>query len=126
MNCHAIRAVLDLHAEGRLTPKRAKAVAAHLESCAECRALSAPVAAPAPAKAATNDFKTRLAASLKAQRAETPSPVPTPKLELWPRDFSGVAFAAAALAFIALVIGWSGVPSQKEISGDELAAGRIP
>lgn len=126
MNCHAIRAVLDLHAEGRLTPKRAKAVAAHLETCADCRALSAPVAALMPAKSSPADFKSKLAASLKAQRAETPAPIPATKLELWPRDLSGVAFAAAALVLVALAIGWSGVQSQRDFGGDELAFGRMP
>ena len=47
MNCHATRAVLDLHAEGRLTLRREKAVASHLASCAGCRAELPPAAAPA-------------------------------------------------------------------------------
>lgn len=126
MNCHATRAVLDLHAEGRLTPRREKAVAAHLASCSDCLALSTP-AAVAPVKAATGDFKSRLAASMKAERkAPEPRSVPKLDLNLWPRDFSGVAIAAAALALIAVIIGWSGVPSQRELGGDELAAGRMP
>ena len=122
MNCHATQAVLDLHAEGRLTPRRAKSVAAHLASCPDCRAAIAP--APTPVKAATGDFKTRLAASLKAQPKSAPASAP--KLELWPRDLSGVALAAAALALVAFVIGWSGVPSQRDMNGDELAVGRMP
>lgn len=121
MNCHAIRAVLDLHAEGRLTPKRAKAVAAHLESCAECRAqTTAPTVAAV--KAAPRDFKERLAASLKAPRVEAAES----SVRLLPRDLSGVAYAVVALLLVALAIGWSGVPSQKDFSGDELAAGRNP
>ena len=127
MNCHAIRAVLDLHAEGRLTARRAKAVAAHLASCAECGALSAP-AAPSLAKAPDAGFKHRLAAAMKAGRKAPEQQTPAPELALWPRDLSGVALAAAALALIAVVIGWSGVPSQRDINGDnsELAAGRMP
>lgn len=125
MNCHATRAVLDLHAEGRLTPRRAKAVDAHLASCRECRARVSPAAAPTTAPA--GDFKARLAASLKAERrAPAPRPAPAPALDLCPRDFSGVALAAAALALIAVVIGWSGAPSQQFDRGDELAAGRMP
>ncbi|MCR4296838.1 MAG: zf-HC2 domain-containing protein [Elusimicrobia bacterium] len=123
MNCHATRAVLDLHAEGRLTPRREKSVAKHLASCADCRGLTAPAAAaarPAP------DFKTRLAAAMKDGRnAPKPLPAPAP-LNLWPRDLSGVAVAAAALAVIALGIGWSGAPSQQYDRGDELASGRMP
>ncbi len=125
MNCHATRAVLDLHAEGRLTPRRARAVDAHLASCDECRA-QAPVAAQ-PAKAPAGDFKARLAASLKAERRD-PEPRLDPKdeLSLWPRDLSGVAVAAAALALFAVAVGWSGAPSQQFDKGDELAAGRMP
>ena len=127
MNCHATRAVLDLHAENRLTPRREQAVTAHLASCAECRALGSSTTTRAPLKSPTGDFKARLAASLKNAR-KAPEPRPEPELALWPRDLSGVAFAAAALAAIALVIGWSGVPSQRDIGGDdlELAAGRMP
>ncbi len=124
MNCHSTRAVLDLHAEGRLTPRRASAVAAHLESCAACRAPAAPAAAPA--KPAAADFKARLASSLKAARkASEPALDGALKLPLWPSEFYGVALAAGALALVAVIIGWSGVPSQRDY-GDELAAGRIP
>ncbi len=127
MNCHATRAVLDLHAEKRLTPRREKAVTAHLASCADCRArTAAPTAVAASAvKAPAGDFKARLAASLKNAR-KSPEPRPEPELALWPRDLSGVALAAAALAVIALVIGWSGVPTQFGAEGAELAAGRTP
>jgi len=125
MNCHATRAVLDLHAEGRLTPRRARAVDAHLASCADCRAQS-PVAAK-PAKGPAGDFKARLAATLKAGR-NTPEPrsAARAELSLWPRDLSAVAVAAAALALFAVAVGWSGAPSQQFDRGDELAAGRTP
>ena len=124
MNCHSTRAVLDLHAEGRLTTARAKAVAAHLKACAECRSFAAPPPAAAPVKLPAGDFKARLAASLKAERKSAPAPAP--KLELWPNDLSGVAWASVALALVALVIGWSGVPSQRDMNGDELASWRTP
>lgn len=125
MNCHATRAVLDLHAEGRLTPRRAESVDAHLASCAECRAQS-PVAAQ-PAKGPVGDFKARLAAAMKAGRkAPEARPAPAAALSLWPRDLSAVAVAAAALALFAVAVGWSGAPSQQFDKGDELAAGRTP
>jgi len=126
MNCHATLAVLDLHAEKRLSPGRTKSVRAHLASCPECSAAGAPSAA-APAAAPSDDFKDRLAATLKAERA-TPGALPAPRLalNLWPRDLSGVAVAAAALALIAVMIGWSGAPSQQFDGGDELASGRMP
>ena len=124
MNCHATRAVLDLHAEGRLTQSRAKTVAAHLASCSECRGRTAALTAVA-VKAPAGDFKARLAAAMKTARVASAAR-PTPELALWPRDLSGVAFAAAALAVIALAIGWSGVPSQFDAEDAEFAAGRIP
>jgi anti-sigma factor RsiW len=124
MNCHATRAVLDLHAEKRLSEKRTKSVLAHLASCAECRTLTAAPAAVA-VQPSSADFKTRLAASLKAEsKAAKRSPAPRLEASLWPRDFSGVAFAAAALVLIASIIGWSGAPPQRDM-GDELA-GRTP
>jgi anti-sigma factor RsiW len=125
MNCHAVRAILDLHAEGRLTARRGTKVSAHLASCAECRKLAAPLAAPL--KPVAKDFKSRLAAALKAEKAPAaPEPAPRPlEAMLWPRDLSGVAFAAAALALLAFAIGWSGVPSQKDLAGDEIADGRL-
>jgi len=126
MNCHATRAVLDLHAEGRLTPSRAKAVAAHLASCAECGARAAAPTAVA-VKAPARGFKESLAAAMKAERkAPDARPAPSVELTLWPRDLSAVAAAAAALALFAVAVGWSGAPSQQFDKGDELAAGRMP
>jgi predicted anti-sigma-YlaC factor YlaD len=124
MNCHAVRAVLDLHAEGRLTARRGTNVSAHLESCVECRKLAAPIAAPL--KPAAKDFKSRLAASLKKPAQDSSAPAAHRELSLWPRDLAGVAWASAAVALVALAIGWSGVATQKDMAGDELAAGRLP
>jgi hypothetical protein len=125
MNCHATRAVLDLHAEGRLSERRTKSVLAHLASCGLCRAIASPATLPALEKGPDAGFKHRLAAAMKAGRKAPERAAPTLELSLWPRDFSGVAVAAAALALIAVIIGWSGVPSQRDLGGDELA-GRMP
>ncbi|MBI3288979.1 MAG: zf-HC2 domain-containing protein [Elusimicrobia bacterium] len=125
MNCHAARAVLDLHAEGRLTSRRARSVEAHLSSCANCRALvERPTAAPA--RAAGSDFKARLAATMKAASQPAAARAESVDLPLWPRDLSAVAFAAALLAVISGLIGWSGVPAQRWPDGDEIAVGRMP
>ena len=124
MNCHSVRAVLDLYAEGRLTARRGTKVAAHLETCAECRELAKPLASPA--KAPGSGFKAKLAAALKKEAAAEPAAAQSVRLDLWPRDLPGVALAAAGLALIAVVIGWSGVPSQRDMAGDEIAAGRLP
>ena len=126
MNCHATKAVLDLFTEGRLTPRRASAVEAHLASCADCRGAMQPLA-PATAPA-SSDFKSRLAVTLKAQQRKKSETGLTPQAELtlWPRDFSAVALAAVALCLIAAMIGWSGMPSQFDLSGDEFIAGRTP
>jgi len=123
MNCHATRAVLDLHMEQRLTPRREKAVMAHLASCAVCAPL-ATLAAPALEGVPEAGFKHRLAAAMKAARKTTEPAAPRLELALWPRDFSGVALAVAALVLIAMITGWSGAPSQRDM-GDELA-GRTP
>lgn len=127
MNCHATKAVLDLFAEGRLTQRRAAAVEAHLAACDDCRAAARPREA-SPAAVASDDFKTRLAAALKAGRTQEAAadPAPPPELTLWPRDLSAVALAAAALCLIAATIGWSGMPTQLDLSGDEFIAGRTP
>lgn len=122
MNCHATRAVLDLHVEGRLTSARATAVALHLEGCADCRVFAAPAPAVAPGKLATSAFKAKLAAAVKAER---PSPTaPARALSLFPRDATAIAFATAAVTMIALGLGWNGAPNQNYDAGDELA-GRI-
>lgn len=123
MNCHSTRALLDLHAEGRLTPGKTSAVGRHLESCAACRAVAAPVAAPAGERPAPAGLKARLLAAAKDASARTPAPAPARALSLFPRDAAAVAFAAAALTVIALGLGWKGAPSQSYDAGDELAGG---
>ena len=66
-------------------------------------------------------------AAMKAGRkAPEARPASADELTLWPRDMSGVAVAAVALAVMALMIGWSGSPSQEFDQGDELASGRMP
>lgn len=124
MNCHATRAVLDLHAEGRLTSGRAAAVEGHLASCAACRALSAALpGAAAPGEAAPDTLKARLSAAMKASRG---APAETgPSYSFFPRDAAGVAWAAAALTLVTLVAGWNGAPTQSFDAGDEIA-GRLP
>ena len=122
MNCHATRAVLDLHAEGRLTPPREAAVAAHLASCSACRGAGEAAPAPASRRPAPSALKAKLLAAAKAER---PSSSPAPALALFPRDAAGVAWAAAALLLVALAVGWNGAPTQSFDAGDELA-GRLP
>lgn len=123
MNCHATRAVLDLHSEGRLTAGRARSVSAHLASCADCRAAASPSARPSSSAAVTADLKARLSAALKSPKK---TPEAAKALDLWPRDLNAVAVAAAALALIAVIIGWSGAPTQSGAEGVEFAAGRMP
>ncbi len=123
MNCHAARALLDYHAERRLTPRREQAVVAHLASCAGCFALSTPAAVALQAPSV--DFKARLAAVLKSGR-QAPVAFPSETLTLWPEDLFGVAIAAAALAVVAVIIGWSGVPTQQNINGDQIFVWRMP
>lgn len=124
MNCHAVRALLDLHAEGRLTARRAAATDAHLASCAACRAEAATAAAPAAKAKLPKALAERLASSLRASAPAAPAPEAS--LSLWPSDLPGVALAAAGLAVAALIAGWSGVPSQAYDPAPELAAWRTP
>lgn len=121
MNCHAARAVLDLHAEGRLRPGRAAAVAGHLSGCAACRSLASPPSAT-PSSSAPAALKARL---LAAARSAPPARGPQGGLSLLPRDAASVAAAALALGLIALGLGWNGAPNQSFEAGDELA-GRRP
>jgi anti-sigma factor RsiW len=111
MNCHSLRNVLDLRAEGRLSPRRARAVEAHLASCADCRALAAPPASPAPAAPAPRALKDRLRAAAATPVSLPPAPAPG-GLALWPTEARGVALAAAALLLIGALAFAFGVPSQ--------------
>jgi anti-sigma factor RsiW len=122
MNCHSLINVLDLYGERRLTLRRAAAAAAHLASCAACRARVAPAAAPSSARA-PQSLKEKILAAAKAAPAESAPPARS-GLSLWPRETRGIALAAAALAFVGLLIAAAGSPSQS--SGDSFAAVEIP
>jgi hypothetical protein len=113
MNCQSFNNVIDLHREGRLTPRRMKAAAKHLASCASCRALAEPLAA-APSASAPRSLKDKLRAAARAGAPEA-SRVPAPRaaeLALWPREARGIALAAAALLIVGALIAVAGAPSQ--------------
>jgi anti-sigma factor RsiW len=118
MNCHSVRALLDLHAEGRLSPGRAAKLDAHLAGCAACRALATPPSVTVTA-AAPASLKAKLLAAAKAAAPAGPKVGGT--LSLLPRDAYSLAFATAAVAAIALGLGWKGAPNQNFDAGDELA-----
>jgi hypothetical protein len=111
MNCHSFINVHDLYAEGRLSPRRARAVAAHLSSCASCRAAASPAPSAAPSARAPEDFKARLRAAARGASVAAPH-APSTGLLLWPREARGIALAAVLLAAVALLAHLSGVPSQ--------------
>ena len=111
MNCHSFKNVLDLYREGRLSPRRAKAAARHLDACAECRALAAPAKAGHSVRA-PQSLKDKLLAAAKAGPAASPAPVPAPGLPLWPSEARGIALAAAALLVVGLLVAAVGAPSQ--------------
>ena len=124
MNCHSFINVLDLYVEGRLSTRRMKAATAHLDGCAACRALAAPVAeTAAPVFRAPESLKARLRLAAKAA-PETPAKAPASDLSLWPREARGVALAAAALALVGLFIATTGAPSQS--AGGAVAAMEEP
>jgi anti-sigma factor RsiW len=118
MNCHAVRAVSDLHAEGRLTPSRAHAVAAHLDGCSACRADATRFLPPTASRPTPAALNARLLAAAKNAR---PEPTAVRTLSLLPRDVSSVLWAAVALALVALVVGWHGAPNQSFLGSDEIA-----
>ena len=126
MNCHATRAVLDLLAEGGLSPRRESAARAHLDSCSACRAHATPAAKPSSAGGPSGAWKAKLKASLadaSAGRVHTGAGM---DLSLWPRDVRGVLFAALALALVAVFAGWSGAPSQLYSEDGGEVARRLP
>ncbi|HEX4048213.1 MAG TPA: zf-HC2 domain-containing protein, partial [Elusimicrobiota bacterium] len=102
MNCHSFINVLDLHREGRLSPRRAKAVERHLGGCAACRALAAPAPSAEPSARAPLALKARLLAAAKsapgapaaAPEAAPEAPAAASDLPLWPREARGIALAA--------------------------------
>jgi anti-sigma factor RsiW len=124
MNCHSFINVLDLHREGRLSPRRARAAAKHLAACPECRSRIEP--APAPAVRAPQALKTRLLAAAKSPGASSGAPAETAAsdLPLWPREARGIALAAAALLVAGLLVAAAGVPSQS--TGGTVAAVEEP
>jgi hypothetical protein len=121
MNCHATRNLLDLHQEDRLTPGRARAVLAHLASCADCRALAGAVPLTVSAQAPAS-LKERLRAAAKAAPARAAEP---PALPLWPSEARGVLLSATALAALAFLLGRGGEPTQPEEPASA-AARRLP
>lgn len=122
MNCHSFINVLDLHAEGLLSPRRAKAAAEHLAGCPSCRALAAP-AGTGPSARAPESLKAKLRAAARAGAAAPAAPR-SASLPLWPREARGIALAAAALALVAALIAAAGAPSQS--AGGAVAAVEVP
>ena len=111
MNCHSFINARDLHAEGLLSARRAKAVEKHLASCAACRALGGSAPATAPSASAPQALKTKILAAAKAGPGAS-AKTALPDLPLWPREARGIAFAAAALLIVGFLITAAGVPSQ--------------
>lgn len=112
MNCHSFKNVLDLYREGRLSPRRAKAAARHLDSCAQCRALAGRPQMSEPSPRAPSALKDKLRAAVKTGPTEAPTTRAATDLPLWPREARGVALAAAALLIVGLLIAAAGAPSQ--------------
>jgi anti-sigma factor RsiW len=127
MNCHAFINISDLHAEGRLSPRRAQAAEAHLAACARCRVFMEPVLAAAPSARAPQALKAKLLAAAKAGPAAvdaTPDGAAASDLPLWPREARGIALAAAALLIVGLIVASAGSPSQS--NGGAVAAAEAP
>ena len=108
MNCHSVRNVLDLRAENILSPRRAKAVDAHLLSCSACRALTVPRSSSGTVKA-SDALRARLLSSLQAKSSAQVAG-PSRSLSLWPKETPAIALAAAALALLGGLIATVGAP----------------
>ena len=102
VRCWAVRNVLDLYVDARLTPSRRAAVKAHVRDCASCRAevealggahefLASAKAIPVPAG---------LAQSILERLGEEPALMPAPG-SLWPSPGQAAALAALALVLVA-------------------------
>jgi anti-sigma factor RsiW len=123
MNCHSFINVQDLHAEGRLSARRARSAERHLAACAACRALAAPAAAPGAR--APESLKTKLRDAAKAAPAAFPPAASSgASLPLWPSEARGIALAAALLIAVGLLVSATGVSSQS--SGPAVAAVEEP
>lgn len=98
MNCDAIRSILDLYAEDRLSARWKKRVEAHLTRCASC-AREAAALRPAPASvAAPASLKERLRrAAAAAPSAELP---PLPLRSGLPALLISTLLAAGLLALL--------------------------
>ena len=110
MNCHSFINILDLHREGRLSPRRARAAASHLAACPGCRARFEPAAAPVPSARAPQGLKDKLLAAAKSRPEANAARASASDLPLWPREARGIALAAAALLIVGLMISVSSVP----------------
>jgi len=115
MNCRSFNNVVDLYREGRLTPRRMKAAAKHIETCAACRAASGGPPATASPRA-PKSLKDRLRAAVQKGSMEKPA-APVAELPLWPREARGIALAAAALLVVGFLIAAVGAPSQSSANG---------
>jgi anti-sigma factor RsiW len=124
MNCHSFINILDLHREGRLSPRRARAAASHLAVCPGCRARFEPTAAPVPSAPAPQALKDKLLAAAKSRPEANAARAAASDLPLWPREARGIALAAAALLIVGLLISASGAPSQS--TGGTVAAVEEP
>lgn len=102
--CWSSRNVLDLHVDGRLTPKASARVDAHLEACASCRA-DLQALKPAGLSAGAVQVPPGLAEAILRQleAGAAPAPSPAPVLRLAPAQ-------AAALVYLAVLAAGSAAP----------------
>jgi len=124
MNCAAIRNILDLYAEKRLSAGMARAVGAHLKSCEVCsletHALAAFKSAP---RAALHAPKSLLHALEKLSAGPTPAPRGEETPAFAPASAAPVFAVVAAYACLLIVLSFAGpgVPSQ-QFAGPALEA----
>lgn len=127
MNCRSAANIMDLHLEGRLTPKRAREMESHMKDCSRCSAEARSQKSLRQARLpATGNFKESLKKILAGQENPSRPPAVSPRFRL---DEAAAVLAAAALcAGLTLLFNWigPGVLSQKDAPGESFAAGRFP
>ncbi len=101
MNCHAVRSILDLYAEERLSARWTRRVKAHLDRCPSCARTAAALRPAASSAAAPASLKDRLRrAAAGASNGSGPALPPLSARSTGPAALLALALAGLLLAVI--------------------------
>ncbi|MCD6406136.1 MAG: zf-HC2 domain-containing protein [Planctomycetes bacterium] len=122
MDCEKCRELLSEYIDGRLSVETSAALAAHLEECAECRALEGQLRATIALvaglekKSAPGDFADGVTAQLEREML-LEGPARPRKSRIVPWSLAGAGFAAAAV-FLAMLCIWNPPVEKPAPTGD--------